>query len=84
MFLGTTKRSPRIVLSYDLASQILIDSTTAQDFDYRVVQTVGNKERRGSSPFRRFIPNRYIARCKARIVPHFRAVECQRICSPDY
>ena len=29
------------------------------------------------------IPSRYIARCKARIVPHFRAVECQRICSPD-
>jgi hypothetical protein len=56
MFLGTTKRSPRIVLSYDLASQTLIDSTTAQDFDYRVVQTVGNKERRGSSPFRRLSP----------------------------
>ena len=30
------------------------------------------------------IPSRYIARCKARIVPHFRTVECQRICSPDY
>jgi hypothetical protein len=30
------------------------------------------------------IPSRYIAQGKVRIVPHFRAVEYQRICSLDY
>jgi len=30
------------------------------------------------------IPSRYIARCKVRIVQHFREVECQRTRTPDY
>jgi len=65
------------------------DKRPVNEWCDRVLRLIGDSRKKVALTPRRgkanlaIIPNRYIARCKARIVPHFRAVECQRICSPD-